>query len=78
MKKTTTRFEHRLRKPFSYEYYSKGQLSTGRVVLKSKTPDKPEGGYKFILGHGANLLIPSDFVEVYRITRTVEEIEEKA
>jgi hypothetical protein len=74
-KSTTVRFEHRLAKPFSYYFYSRSTLPVGMVVLKSKGPEKPEDGYKFVMGHGSSLLIPAGYVEVYQITRTVEETE---
>jgi hypothetical protein len=74
-KSTTVRFEHRLAKPFSYYFYSRSTLPVGMVVLKSKNPEKPEDGYKFVMGHGSSLLIPAGHVKVYQITRTVEETE---
>ena len=74
MNSRTVRYEHRLIRPFHYNYYGHGTLPVGLVVLKSKSPHKCEY-YLVTMGHGWKEKISGEYVRVYEITRTVEETE---
>lgn len=74
MNTRTVRYEHRLIRPFHYNYYGPGTLPAGLVVLKGKSAQKCED-YFVTMGHGWKEKISGEYVRVYEITRTVQETE---
>lgn len=69
--KVTVKYEHRLIKEHTADWYGPVTYKVGFVVAKTNTPDKKKY-YGDVVGHGATIDIPADKVGVFKITKVTK------